>query len=117
MKSLRAIVCLVVVLLLVGLLAFQAVAERPQTREIRDKVMWGDPDDLAGCRKAGLRSREVNGLPDCEFIRRPMPRTGTPEMIPKLGIDLSWFGPVVVEHEGYDSRTFMIQVSERSIRR
>ena len=53
MKSLRAIVCLVAVLLLVGLLAFQAVAERPQTKEIRDKVMWGDPDEFGACRAAG----------------------------------------------------------------
>ena len=44
MKSLRVIMRFAVVLVLLGFLVGQALAERPQTREIRDKVMWGDPD-------------------------------------------------------------------------
>ena len=65
MKSLRAIVCLVAVLLLVGLLAFQAVAERPQAREIRDKVKWGDPDDIATCRSSGSKMRTWEDHLEC----------------------------------------------------
>ncbi len=117
MKSLRAILCLVFALLLVGLLAFQAVAERPQSKEIRDKIMWGDPDDLVGCRKSGVLSREVNGPPDSEFISRPMPRMWTAELALSLGIDLSWCGYVVGRQEDRDSRTFMIRVPARSTRR
>lgn len=66
MKSLRAIVCLVAALLLVGLLAFQAVAERPQTREIKSKVMWGDPDEPAGCRRVDKWQKSLVGMPDYE---------------------------------------------------
>ncbi len=44
MKSLGVIMRFVVVLLLLGFLVGQALAERPQTREIKSKVMWGDPD-------------------------------------------------------------------------
>lgn len=60
MKSLRAILCLVFALLLVGLLAFQALAERPDTREIRDAIRWGDPDEVGWSRKADGRHRQVN---------------------------------------------------------
>ena len=44
MKSFKQIVCLAVVVLITALVAFEAAAELPRTREIRDKLMWGDPD-------------------------------------------------------------------------
>lgn len=50
MKSFSGILCLLAALMLVALLAFQAAADRPRRKEIRDKVMWGDPDSPAGCR-------------------------------------------------------------------
>jgi hypothetical protein len=53
MKSFKQIVCFAVVLLITMLFALQAAAELPRTREIRDKFMWGDPDEMGASRKAG----------------------------------------------------------------
>jgi hypothetical protein len=52
MKSFKQIVCLAMVVLITTLFALQAAAERPRTREIRDKLMWGDPDEMGASRKA-----------------------------------------------------------------
>ena len=70
MKSFKQIVCLAVLLLLVVLLASEALAERPQTREIRDKVKWGDPDSPAWCHKSNDWRRVASELPDRGFKMR-----------------------------------------------
>lgn len=44
MKSTMAIRYFLMVALFVVLVAGQALADRPQTREIKDLFMWGDPD-------------------------------------------------------------------------
>ena len=57
MKSFKQIVCFAVVLLITVLLALEATAEIPRTREIHDKFMWGDPDDIATCRQSENTAR------------------------------------------------------------
>jgi len=117
MKSFKQIVWLAVVLLVTMLFALQAAAELPRTREIRDKFMWGDPDDLVGCRKSGLRSGEMNGRAVSESLTAPIPRVWTAELAPRLGVTLIWFPHVIFEQEKCDPGTSATQVLERRVRR
>lgn len=93
MKSLKPILCLLVMVLLAALLAGQALAERPEAREIKSKVMWGDPDEPAGCREVDLWWREVNGPPDCEMVlTRPAPRSTAFQEVQTLGVNMTLRG-------------------------
>jgi hypothetical protein len=117
MKSLKQVVCLVVVVLITTVFALQAAAELPQKREIRDKFMWGDPDDLVGCRKPGLRSGEMNERSVSESLTAPIPRMWTAELAPRSGVTLIWFPHVIHEQENRHSATSATQVFERRVRR
>jgi hypothetical protein len=44
MKSLRGLTCFVVVILLLGFIVGHGLAALPDSREIKDQFMWGDPD-------------------------------------------------------------------------
>jgi len=50
MRSLRGLTCLLGVVLLLALLVVESLAELPETREIKDKFMWGDPDSPVECK-------------------------------------------------------------------
>lgn len=93
MKSVKPIACLVLVMLLVGSLACQALAERPQIREIRDQFMWGDPDEPAGCRQVGVWQEVVMESPDCEIaLTRLVPRSAAPQEAPTLRVNMTLLG-------------------------
>jgi hypothetical protein len=117
MKSFKQIVCFGVLLFITMLFALQAAAELPRTREIRDKFMWGDPDDLVGCRKSGLRSEEMNGRPAAECLTAPIPRVRAAELAARSGVTLIWFPHVIFEQENRDPGTSATQVLERRVRR
>jgi hypothetical protein len=68
MRSFKPIGYLLVVVLFVGLVVSGAFAERPRTTEIKDIFMWGDPDELAGCRQRDVEPRAASGPSDCEML-------------------------------------------------
>lgn len=67
MRLIKAIACFFFLLVLVALPAIEARAERPQTREIRDKIRWGDPDEPAGCRGPLEWQKSVLEMPEDEM--------------------------------------------------
>jgi hypothetical protein len=44
MRELKPVICVMVAVIVMGCLADQVHALRPPIREVRDRVMWGDPD-------------------------------------------------------------------------
>jgi hypothetical protein len=72
--------CGVVLLVLLVLLLGQALAEIPQTREIKDWFMWGDPD-CPWSRARGLRDMAVGD-----------PERGDPDNRESTGVSIS-IGP------------------------
>jgi hypothetical protein len=100
MKSFRVVVCFSVVLVLLGFLVGQALAELPQIREIKDKIRWGDPD-CPWSRERGAKDMRIGdpeqGIPDSG--EKVAVSIGIGPMRMKLGLmpELPWLeGPKTV---------------------
>jgi hypothetical protein len=57
MKSLRGLTCFVVVILLLGFIVGHGLAALPDSREIKDQFMWGDPDWVESIRASDYPNR------------------------------------------------------------
>jgi hypothetical protein len=118
MRPLKPVCCLLVVVLLVGSLAFPVFAERPGIIEIRDKFMWGDPDSPAGCRTVGVRQRVVNEPLDYAQTRaRPESRSALSNHVDALGLRMTYLRLEVMWLQAWGGHTCMTEIYVRDTRR
>ena len=118
MKPLKLTGCLLLVPLLAGLFAGQAVAERPKTIEIRDKMMWGDPDEPAGSRRVGELPRAAIESGDRETIQpRSLPQCGRPQSVKTVWVTMTWLGFEVGLQQSREYRGRTIRISAPKARR
>jgi hypothetical protein len=118
MRPLKPVCCLLVVVLLVGSLAFPVFAERSGIIEIRDKFMWGDPDDLMGCRGADSGWQEGNGIPDCAMIpAMPVRWARDPQVLEGSCWYMVWFGFESLLQRKSECHSHTVRVYARITRR